>query len=75
MTEIAQDYYLKRACVILQNMALENTRQWWQFWRPRWQISDEPLRNDAHHLLAEIAEYERHKARADRIARDRFQGQ
>jgi hypothetical protein len=75
MTEIAQDYYLKRACAILENMALKNDRAWYEFWVPRWQIHDEPLRNDAANLLAEIAEYERQKARADQAARDRILGQ
>lgn len=45
---------LKRCKVVLGNMAEENDRKWWQFWIPRWAISDEPLRGDAKNVLIEI---------------------
>jgi len=47
---------LHRARVILANMAKENERQWWEFWKPRWAISDEPLRGDAGRLVEMIDE-------------------
>lgn len=39
---------------ILHNMALENERPWWAFWRPRFTINHEPLRHDAANLLRRI---------------------
>jgi hypothetical protein len=51
-------HLLGRARTILRNMAAENKREWWQFWVPRWTISDEPLRNDARALLQDIEEFE-----------------
>ncbi len=42
---------LERCRTILGNMAKENDKKWWQFWISRWEISDEPLRNDAKNLL------------------------
>lgn len=47
---------LLRARTILANMALEEMPppRWWEFWKPRWAISDEPLRGDAAHLVKEI---------------------
>ena len=42
---------LERALYVLHNMALENERPWWAFWRPRWAISHEPLRNDAANII------------------------
>jgi hypothetical protein len=55
---------LQRARTILDNMAKENPwRKPGQFWKPRWSISDEPLRADAKALLHEIdAFYEREGA-------------
>lgn len=50
------EYLLRRARTILANMAQENEREWWQFWKPRWAISDEPLREDAGHLVNLIDE-------------------
>ena len=43
--------FIDRAASILHNMALER-RGWRGFFR-RWDISDEPLRNDAANLLRE----------------------
>jgi hypothetical protein len=46
---------LQHARTILGNMAQENPlRRWYQLWKPRWSISDEPLRADAKALLVEI---------------------
>ncbi len=47
------EHYLKRAMTILAKMAAGRERPWWQFWRSRWQISDEPLRGDALNFLNE----------------------
>ncbi len=54
---IYMHYLLIRARTILENMARENDRKWWQFWISRWDINDEPLRNDARNLLPLIKEY------------------
>ena len=48
---------LRRAHMILSNMALENELHWWEFWKSRWPISHEPLRNDARNLVKQIEEY------------------
>jgi hypothetical protein len=53
---------MARARVILRNMAQENVREWWEFWVPRWTISDEPLRNDARVLMEEMEEWEKHNS-------------
>ena len=45
---------LERARTVLANMAKEQDRKWWQFWRSRWEISDEPLRGDAKSLIGII---------------------
>ncbi len=45
---------LFRARSVLWNMAQENHREWWQFWVPRWEISDEPLRGDARIIVEAI---------------------
>ena len=47
-------YALERAQTVLANMAKEQDRKWWQFWRSRWEISDEPLRGDAKNVLSAI---------------------
>jgi hypothetical protein len=41
---------------ILENMAAENERPWWNFWTPRWPISHEPIRGDARYVLPLIDE-------------------
>jgi hypothetical protein len=60
MTDITsmQDMFFRRAKTILLNMTRENPREWWQFWIPRWTISDEPLRCDAGHLMHAINQWE-----------------
>jgi hypothetical protein len=50
------EYLLRRARTVLANMAQENEREWWQFWKSRWAISDEPLRGDAGRLVELIDE-------------------
>ena len=46
------DDFRERAEIILHNLSLERIGAWRRFWR-RWEISDEPLRWDAAHLLRE----------------------
>lgn len=55
--ELLALFLLERARTVLSNMALENDRKWWQFWIPRWGISDEPLRGDAANLVKLIEEW------------------
>lgn len=40
----------RRAKIVLANMADENPRRWWEFWKSRWAIAAEPLRHDARHV-------------------------
>ena len=52
---IIEDPVLRlRLMLLLENLTLENTG-WWRFFR-RWQISDEPLRNDAKNILEQLKE-------------------
>ena len=43
------------ACELLHNLSLERKhRPWWKFWKPRWFIHHEPLRNDAARFLRKV---------------------
>jgi hypothetical protein len=47
---------LMRCSTVLNHMAVERQGFWAQLFKGRWMISDEPLRNDAQHLLPLIGD-------------------
>lgn len=54
-----ESIFWESALTILNNMATENDRKWWEFWKSRWSVHHEPLRADAKSLIQQISDDKR----------------